>query len=309
MPDPEGSGAGSGPADMDIDATKQELAIVKEQLAVTKQELAATREVLPKGAMKQPETFSGKGRVKFADFKTSFEAFQTALHTPRHAWGTVLLTFLAHDATTYLRAKFSAQLGEVPYEQLVDALEAYQWGRIVTESTLREALYNMRLKRGKGGRLALPQLVHDFDAKLLECKTPLDAATACWLFTHTLPAGLRSRVATDAAGQPWTSLEALRAYTMAVADAWESESASLAAPCADPTNRPRPPKKPRFGGGAPERTETPKPVPPDHSGKPSFVPGRTPQEVNALRKRGACFNCGKPGHKAAQCKAPASKST
>jgi hypothetical protein len=168
MSDPLGSGETMGPSDMDIDAAVKELATVKQQLAAKEQELAAAQDVVPKGAMKQPETFTGKGRVKFADFKTSFEAYQTALHTPRSAWGTVLLTFLVHDATTFLRAKFSTQLGEVPYEQLVDALETYQWGRIVTESTLREALYTMRLKRGKGGRLALPQLVHDFDAKLLE---------------------------------------------------------------------------------------------------------------------------------------------
>ena len=162
----------------------------------------------------------------------------------------------------------------------------------------------MRLKRGKGGRYNVSQLVHDFEAKLLMCKSPVDPVTACHWFLKALPASLRSRVATDALGQPWHSLEALRSYVLAVADAWERDSAHPDPPV-NPSDRN--PKKGRF------QQDTAKPTgngaPPDHSAKPSFVPGSTPQELNALRKRGACFKCGKPGHKADQCKAPASKSS
>lgn len=304
MADASAAEAAAGQAPMDVDAAAQALATVHAQLAAAKADLAVAKAhsaAVPKGALKQPDHFHGKPSEKFADYLLSWEAFQTASGSDRACWASYLITFMQGTALTYLRAKFGSALFSATYEQLVEALKEAQWGRVVTEQTLRDKLYALRLKRSKGGKLALSQLVHEFDTTSLECKTPLDTATACWLFTHALPAGLRSRVATDAAGQPWSSLEALKTYTMAIADAWEHESAEQAPPDAPAAHRNGKKHRGPGGNGGTAGTSA-KPNPPDHSGKPSFVPGRTPQEVNALRKSGACFKCGKTGHKAANCK-------
>ena len=40
-------------------------------------------------------------------------------------------------------------------------------------------------------------------------------------------------------------------------------------------------------------------------GKPGFVPGLSKERRQDLAQKGACFKCGKPGHIAKHCKAPA----
>jgi len=288
---------------MEVDGLRKEVGTSRAALAgAATQEQQPSESVMPKGALRQCEPFSGKGRQNFLDWKPAFEAYQSALGTPRKLWNAALLTFVMVPALTILRAQFPNDLYQVGYDDLVHALEFAHLGKHETDFTLRTDLSRMRLKRGKGGRYNVSQLVHDFEAKLLMCKLPVDSVTACHWFLEALPASLRSRVATDALGQPWHSLEALRSYVLAVADAWERDSAHPDPSIVAPSDRN--PKKGRY------QQDTTKPTGhPDHTGKPSFVPGRTPQELNALRKRGACFKCGRTGHKASDCKAPASKSS
>lgn len=73
-------------------------------------------------------------------------------------------------ALTILRAQFPTDLYQVGYDDLVHALEFAHLGKHETDFTLRTDLSRMRLKRGKGGRYNVSQLVHDFEAKLLMCK-------------------------------------------------------------------------------------------------------------------------------------------
>ena len=225
MTGPEGSAPPQdGAVAMDIDALQAELATVRAALAAKEAETSAIPAV-PKGALKQCESFTGQKKQKFADWITQFEAFQTAMGTPAESWGPALLTFVSGPASTHLRARFPTGLSQVPYAQLVQVLETAQLGRNETDYTLRDKLSSSRLKRGKSGRFNLAQHIHDWDGLLLQCKEPIDPTTACWMFLRTLPASLQSRVATDATGKSWTSLDALRAYVLAVADSWERESA------------------------------------------------------------------------------------
>jgi len=281
---------------MDIDTLKERLATAEAALAVKTTEPQVAKG-LPKGALRQCEPFSGQKKQKFADWIIQFEAYQTALGTPAESWGPALLTFVSGPASTHLRARFPTNTAQVAYAQLVQALETAQLGHNDTDYTLRDKLSSLRLKRGKSGHYNLAQHMHEWDGVLLQCKEPVDPTTACWLFLRTLPPSLQSRVATDATGQSWTSLDALCAFVLAVADSWERESAhqppSSVAAAAGSQHRD---KKVRFGD-LPKAPKDPK----AHNGKPSFVAGRTPKELNALRKKGACFKCGLEGHKAAQC--------
>jgi hypothetical protein len=285
---------------MDIVTMQHELAAAKAALAAKEQEVADSKDAVPKGALHPCDTFTGDERQKFPDWHASWEAYQTALGTSKSQWAQVFLTFIMGPAMVFLRAKFGDKLSATPYPELVQALETAQLGHHETDYTLCDSMLKMPLKR-KGDQYMVSQYVHDFENKRLQCKVAPDSVTACWMFLRSLPASLQSGVATDAAGQPWTSLEALRNYVLAVADAWERDSANQVLPSGAPLNR-NPPKKPRY-------QEARSATAADHSSKPSFVPGRTPQELNALRKRNACFKCGKPGHRAAQCKASASKSS
>lgn len=296
------TGEGSNPAAngqdsaqaMEIDSLKERLATAEAALAAKGTEPQVAKG-LPKGALRQCESFSGQKKQKFADWIIQFEAYQTALGTQAESWGPALLTFVSGPASTHLRARFPTGFSQVSYDQLVQALETAQLGRNETDYTLRDKLSSLRLRRGKSGRYNLAQHLHEWDGLLLQCKEPVDPTSACWLLLRTLPASLQSRVATDASGKSWTSLDALRAYVLAVADSWERESAHQPPSSAVVGSQHRD-KKARFGD-LPKAPQGPK----EHNGKPSFVAGRTPKELNALRKKGACFKCGLVGHKAAQC--------
>lgn len=297
MTGPEGSG---GPSQneaeaMDIDTLKEKLATAEAALAAKEAEPQVAKG-LPKGALRQCESFSGLKKQKFADWITQFEAFQTALGTRTESWGPALLTFVSGPASTHLRARFPTGLSQVSYAQLVQTLETAQLGRNETDYTLRDKLSSLRLRRGKSGRYNLAQHLHEWDGMLLQCKEPVDPTSACWLLLRTLPASLQSRVATDASGKSWTSLDALRAYVLAVADSWERESAHQPPSSVAAAGSQHRDKKGRFGDLS-KASQGPK----EHNGKPSFVAGRTPKELNALRKKGACFKCGLVGHKAAHC--------
>ena len=289
---------GTGEQAMEIDGLRKEVNTTREALAGGPP-VPESRTALPKGALRQCEPFSGKGKSQFADWRATFEAYQSALGTPKTLWAAALLTFIVAPALTVLRAQFPHTLYTVQYEQLIAALETAQLGKHETDFTLRADLARMRLKRGKGGRYNVSQLVHEFDAKLLLCKAPVDSVTACHWFLEALPASFRSRVATDAAGQPWQSLEALRNYCLAVADAWERESAHQDPSTVSSLDR-NPHKRGRFLE-SPPKGEKGSRGPADHARKASFVPGRSPAELNSMRKRGLCFKCGQSGHKAQSC--------
>jgi hypothetical protein len=162
--------------------------------------------------------------------------------------------------------------------------------------TVTREIDTHRLKRGATGEYDVVGYVHKFDALMQQRTSPLDETTARYLFTKGLPSSLAAKIATDPSGKAWDSFAAFRSYVLAIADAWSRNEPAKSA-LAPAAAAPRYTKKLKFGG------ERPSGAVPNHADKPSFVPGRTPKELNALRQKRACFKCGQPGHRAANCSA------
>ena len=182
------------------------------------------------------------------------------------------------------------------FEEMDSKLANKGFVAIVTDDTVTSDLLNMTLKRDSSGSYNLPQHIHDVDRRILQRKVPFDESTAIFVYKRTLPASLQSRVQTDPQGKPWASVADLRSYILLIADSWARDQANkpaaAAAAAADVTSHKH--KKVKFAVKPPGAA--------NHSAKPSFVPGRKPEELNKLRQEGKCFKCGMKGHKAADCR-------
>lgn len=275
----------------------QRMTAVEQQVAVRPAAPTGPSNALPP-AFKAPAKFAGKkNEAPYREFICQFFAWVQALKLPREHWAVALLGLITGDAFTALSTRHPALMDRPPvlptFEEMVASLESGSYASQETDFTIMTKLLRLRMKRLSDGTYDVTAHINAFDTLLMRRKVPMDEVTACFFLLESLPPALASRVASDPQGKTWTCLKDLRAFILAVADAWARESSAdtSASAAAGPPNRSH--KKVKFQTNV------------DHSGKQSFVPGKSPRELNSARKQGACFRCGQTGHKAAAC--PASK--
>lgn len=215
--------------------------------------------------------------------------------------GLLLLMSLTGNAFTFATTEFPKILEHPPvypsFAELDSKLANKGFIGVVNDDTVTRDLIELRMKRDSSGNWQYTQHASAFNRLIQQRKQKMDDATARCMYKRSLPAGLQARVQTDPSGQEWTSLSALQTYTLAIVDAWITETSANKGDAAADSAAGAPKKKVKFAGKQAGGT------PPDHKAKPSYVAGRKPEELNKLRKEGKCFKCGQKGHKAAACTA------
>jgi Zinc knuckle len=257
-----------------------------------------------KALHKVVDTYSGKSDPQQFGRGLAFQVRLRDRCRSGQALALLLLMFLAPDPVRLINKSFAPNdllTGTVPPVLIMERLmSTYGRAEQLTDDEARHRLQNLRPRRSKSGNLDIPGFVQAFQHILARTPTRPDDHTLIYWMRSALPAALRSACCSDGNHKAWTSFTAFTNYLLTQASV--AFNGRLSQPdtrdddygdAGPPTKRARNAHK---NAGA--RAAVP------NNQKPSFVPGLSKEEHTARKKSGACYKCGKPGHKAADCKSP-----
>lgn len=262
----------------------------------------------PKGVVNSPKPFTGKKGQPWPEWLAKWVLWAGAVGLLAHQMGPVLLTYIEGPAMQHLTLTLAGALAVASVDQINEVLSAASLGSNPTDHSVRKKLFGLRLKRLATGRFDFETFFADLKRLMLQAPHAVDEQTIIYVITQALPDNIAQHVATDTTtGKPWLSADAFMRHILTCADTLYRLLPVVATPADNSRDRKRPRVQASTAAASEHRNGNSngngnKHV---HQNKPSYVPGRTPAEINELRKASACFKCGKPGHKAIDCKSGA----
>jgi hypothetical protein len=257
-----------------------------------------------KALHKVVDTYSGKGDPQQFGRGLAFQVRLRDRCCTAQALTLLLLMFLGHDPMRLVNKSFAHSdllNGTVPPVLVMERLmSTYGRAEELTDDEARRRLQAMRVRRNKDGGLDIPGFVQAFQQILTRTPNRPDDRTLIYWMRSALPAALRSACCYDGNNKGWTSFTAFTNHLLTQASV--AFHGRLNQPDANdnsygdggpPTKRARHAHKHAGARAAVLNTQ-----------KPSYVPGLSKEEHAARKKSGACYKCGKPGHRAADCKSP-----
>lgn len=296
-----------GDAQLTAEQLAAQLAASEQARKAAEDEAATLRQAAtvpaPKGVVNSPKPYTGKKGQAWVEWYAKWILWAAAVGLLATQMGPVLLTYIEGPAMQHLSLSLGSSLATASVQQIDQVLSAATLGSNPTDFSVRKRLFNLHLKRAANGRYDFEAFFALVKQLMLQAPNAIDVMTIIFVITQALPDAIAQHVSTDpTTGKPWVCCDMFMRHILTCADTLYRLMPAVS-PSAD---APRDKKRPRAQLSSTLAAEHSAGGPGDkhdrHKGKPSFVPGRTPSELNELRKAGACFKCGKPGHRAAACK-------
>lgn len=268
---------------------------------------AAASTPAPKGVVNSPKPYSGKKGQTWAEWWTKFVLWAGAVGLLQSQIAPVLLTYIEGAAMQHLTLALGTALAATTAEQINAVLSAATLGSNPTDHSVRKRMFGLKLKRLPTGRFDFEAYFAALKQLMLQAPHPIDVFTVIYTIMQALPDAIAQHVATDpTTGKPWQCVDMFMRHILTCADTLYRLLPAVTLPTDGSRDKKRlrsdatpsfgaPDNRGQKGNGNDKNHDR-------HKNKLSFVPGKTPAQINEARKSGACFKCGKPGHKAVDCK-------